>query len=420
MSATKAQKIRSFGEDNPDTESNSWIKAYVDLQSLHSESPKQFHFWSAVSAVAGALRRQVWIDQRQFQWTPNMYIVLVGPPGVAAKSTSMKGALSLLELVENVAFGPQSMTWQALIGAFKRSLRAVEVSGLAEPVSMSCLTVGVSELGNFLDPKDRALVDFLTDIWDGQKGIWRREIKKEGLIELHSPWLNLIACTTPSWLGENFQESLIGGGLTSRIVFVFGANKDKIIPYPSQILSSSEFEEGRAHLLRDLIQISEMAGEYVMDPDALEWGEAWYRRFQNGGLPAHLASSRFEGYVARKQSHIHKLAMVFAASKRNDLRITKSDLTEAEAQITHLESEMLRVFENIGVAPQARVTNSVVKLIQSHRTIDYKSLWKLCIKTMDGRQFADAVRGAVEAGVVAKAQMPGENWLLTFKGEAKK
>ena len=68
-------QIRCFGEDNDDQESNSWIKAYVDLQSAHSESPKQFHFWSAVSAIAGALRRQVWIDQRQFQWTPNMYIV---------------------------------------------------------------------------------------------------------------------------------------------------------------------------------------------------------------------------------------------------------------------------------------------------------------------------------------------------------
>jgi hypothetical protein len=413
-------QLRCFGEDNDDPESNSWIKAYVDLQSLHSESPKQFHFWSAVSAIAGALRRQVWIDQRQFQWTPNMYIVLVGPPGVAAKSTSMKGALSLLELVEGVSFGPQSMTWQALIGAFKRSLRAIPVTGLADPVSMSCLTVGVSELGNFLDPKDRALVDFLTDIWDGQRGIWRREIKKEGLIELHSPWLNLIACTTPSWLGENFQESLIGGGLTSRIVFVFGATKDKIIPYPSQILSSEEFENGRKYLLQDLQQISEMAGEYQMDPDALAWGDAWYRKFQNGGLPAHLASSRFEGYVARKQSHIHKLAMVFAASKRNDLRITKSDLVEAEAQITFLENEMLKVFENIGVAPQARVTNNVIKLVQTHKQIDYLSLWKLCIKTMDGNQFKYAVEGGVQAGVLHKTVMPGNNWLLTYKGELKK
>lgn len=413
------RKFRAFGEDNPDPESNSWIKAYVELQSLHSESPKQFHFWSAVSAVAGALRRQVWIDQRQFQWTPNMYIVLVGPPGVAAKSTSMKGALSLLELVEGVSFGPQSMTWQALIGAFKRSLRAVPVSGLADPVSMSCLTVGVSELGNFLDPKDRALVDFLTDIWDGQKGIWRREIKKEGLIELHSPWLNLIACTTPSWLGENFQESLIGGGLTSRIVFVFGASKDKIIPYPSQILTSAEYEENRKYLLQDLIQISEMAGEYQMDPDAMEWGEAWYRKFQNGGLPAHLASSRFEGYVARKQSHIHKLAMVFAASRRNELRITKQDLTEAEAQITYLEREMLRVFENIGVAPTARVTSNVVKMIQTHGKIDYRSLWRLCMKQVDPGQFKAAVEGAIAAGEVTKATMPGDNYMLTYNGGKK-
>ena len=68
-------------------------------------------------------------------------------------------------------------------------------------------------------------------------------------------------------------------------------------------------------------------------------------------------------------------------------------------------------------------TKSCLVIRRSFRLLAAKtmaSLWKLCIKTMDGRQFADAVKGAIEAGVVHKAQMPGENWLLTYKGELKK
>ena len=406
---------RLYGEDNPDLTANTWLKAYVEHQ-RYSESPSQFHFWSGVSAIAGALRRQVWIDQRHFQWTPNMYIVLVGPPGVAAKSTSMKGGQSLLELVEGVHFGPQSMTWQALISAFKRSLRTITITGSAEPVSMSCLTVGVSELGNFLDPQDRALVDFLTDIWDGQKGIWRREIKKEGLIELHNPWLNLIACTTPSWLAKNFPEDLVGGGLTSRIVFVYGARKDQIISYPSEAITSDDYEQEKTFLLQDLKQIAEIAGEYKLTKSALEWGDQWNRKFQNGGLPAHLANSRFEGYVARKQSHVHKLAMVFAASKRNQLLVTREDLIESEEYITKLEKEMLRVFESIGVAPGARTTNSVMKTIENYKKIDYVSLWGMLHKTIAHRDFKESLDSALATGLIKKEPHGNNNYIFTYVG----
>lgn len=407
--------MRFYDETNQDAGANTWLKAYVEHQRF-SESPTQFHFWSGVSAIAGALRRRVWIDQRHFQWTPNMYIVLVGPPGVAAKSTSMKGGLSLLEAVEGVAFGPQSMTWQALIAAFKRSLQTITIIGSEQPVSMSCLTVGVSELGNFLDPQDRALVDFLTDIWDSHPGIWRREIKKEGLIELHNPWLNLIACTTPAWLAKNFPEDLVGGGLTSRIVFVYGARKEQIVSYPSEQITSEDYETERKYLLHDLTEISQIAGEYKLTPSAIEWGDQWNRKFQNGGLPAHLTNSRFEGYVARKQSHVHKLAMVFAASKRSTLAVTREDLVEAEEKATKLEVEMLKVFESIGVAPQARITNNVIKMIENYKKIDYRSLWQLCHKTIAQRDFKESIDSAINAGLVKKEELDGKNWSLTYIG----
>jgi hypothetical protein len=58
---------------------NDWIKAYQEYAS-HSEAPPRMHFWTAVSALAGALRRKVWIEQAYFQWYANMYIIFVAPP----------------------------------------------------------------------------------------------------------------------------------------------------------------------------------------------------------------------------------------------------------------------------------------------------------------------------------------------------
>ena len=141
-----------------------WLQGYIDYTKA-SESPTPFHFWTGVATIAGALRRRVWIDERHFQWTPNFYIVLVGPPGVAAKSTSIRSGMKFLERLK-IPFGPQSMTWQALTKALEEAISGinyVDRDGLEQRVVMSCLTIPVSELGTFLRMDDkRGWLDSLT------------------------------------------------------------------------------------------------------------------------------------------------------------------------------------------------------------------------------------------------------------------
>src|SRR6266699_3166770 len=124
------------------------LRAYM-AYTRDSESPDAFHFWCAVSTVAGALRRRVWIDMRKFVWTPNFYIILVGPPGVAAKSTSISIGAKLLSRVPGLTFGPESMTWQALAECLSTSTEFVKYylpSGEEATIPMSALTVTISEL----------------------------------------------------------------------------------------------------------------------------------------------------------------------------------------------------------------------------------------------------------------------------------
>ena len=103
-----------------------WLKAYMNFTRA-SESPDAFHFWTGVGTIAGALRRRVWLDMRHFQWTPNFYILLVGPPGVANKSTTVRIGSSLLSQVDGIHFGHQSMTWQSLTQTILRPRSSVGV-----------------------------------------------------------------------------------------------------------------------------------------------------------------------------------------------------------------------------------------------------------------------------------------------------
>src|SRR5215831_15160014 len=147
-----------------------WLKAYMDY-TRDSESPDTFHFWTGVSTIAGALRRRVWIDMRKFQWTPNFYIILVGPPGIATKSTSTRTGMRLLESIQGIHFGPPSITWQKLADSLSEAVEHMKIrgpTGADDFIPMSCITVPVSELGTFLKIEDSALVDVLVDLWDGQ------------------------------------------------------------------------------------------------------------------------------------------------------------------------------------------------------------------------------------------------------------
>src|SRR5581483_2971716 len=376
-----------------------WIEAFMHHQ-RYTESPDSFHFWTAVSTLAGALRRRVWINQLHFQWTPNMYIILVGPPGVAAKSTSIRNGLNLLEGVPGISFGPQSLTWQALIESFAQATEVLELPGAPKALNMSCLTIGISELGTFFDPSNKEFGDLLTAMWDGQKETLRRRTVGRGETVIYNPWLNIIGCTTPSWLTDRFPDVMIGGGLTSRIVFVYGDKKKQLIAYPSEQLRDEEYVKEEQLLLHDLIQISQLAGEYKLTPAAISFGTKWYASHNNGGLPAHLRSGRYDGYLARKQTHIHKLAIILAAAKRDELVIEEEDLREAETYISSIEPDMIKVFNSIGVSDGAKVANEVLALVRNHKEISYKELWKLCFTTHDQKSFSESLKAAKDAGYV--------------------
>jgi hypothetical protein len=386
-----------------------WIKAYVDHTAL-SESPTTFHFWTAVSTVAGALRRRVWHSELIYEWTPNFYVVLVAPPGVVAKSTSIGIGMAMLKEVPDIHFGPQSMTWQALTQSLEDALEAVVVpmkGGKTETIPMCCLTIAASELGSFLKTEDSVLVDVLTDLWDARRVDWAHRTKTTGEVVVQNPWINLIGATTPSWIKEHIPESMIGGGFASRVVFVYADKKRHLVAYPSRQVRPENFETNRRFLVEDLRQIADLKGHYEMTEEAYMWGEEWYAR-HNETVAPHMASERYRGYLARKQGHIHKLAMVLAAAKRDELIIEVEDLTEADGLTEIIERDMNRVFESVGVVPEARHTSELVNYVRVHKILKQNELYRQVANTMSQKDFVAAVRAAVESGQLVVTKKDGE------------
>lgn len=379
-----------------------WLQGYANY-TRHSESPDLFHFWTGVFTIAGALRRQVWIDQRYFQWTPNFYIILVGPPGIAAKSTSLGLGTDLLRQIDSVKFGPDSMTWQGLTDALAEAQQLVPmVNGLSieetEYLTMSCVTCSVSELGTFLRPEDGTMTDVLVDLWDGRMKPWKRRTKgMEGRVEINNPWIHVMGCTTPAWLSANYTEVMIGGGLTSRIVWVYADQKRRFVAYPSQEVGVTQFADESKDLVHDLQIISELKGAYELTPEAYRFGTEWYNRHWKT-KPEHMASDRYGGYLARKQTHIHKLAIVLAAARKDELVIDAQDLDLSEKMMTGLEASMAKVFESIGSGENSRYVNEILAYVRAYGEIGDRALWRHMLPIMGPKEYSDATAAAIKAG----------------------
>ncbi len=384
-----------------------WLGAFQDYASF-GEAPRRMYFWVGCSTIAGALRRHVWIDQFYFKWYANLYVILVAPPGVVAKTTTADIGMDLLRKVPGIQFGPSVVSWQALVQAFGNAAEAFEVpipgnTGPGVYETHSPMTISSGEFGNLLNPQDKEMVDMLVNLWDG-KG-FRKVTKHSGSDDVVNPWINIIACTTPAWIAGNFPEYMIGGGFTSRCVFVYADAKERYVAYPGlQVPADIEIQGQK--LVADLEHIAtKLVGEYKLTPDAITWGQEWYEA-HNKTRPAHLNDDRFGGYLARKQTFVHKVAMILAASQRDQLTITKADLEIAAVMITDLEAEMINVFRKIGRSDVSQSADRLVAYLKLRGECPYAEAYRYIHAQFPSmKDFEDVLKGLIQAGYVILTQV---------------
>jgi hypothetical protein len=377
-----------------------WLTAFMDYAS-YGEAPRHMYFWTGVSAIAGALRRKVWIDQAYFKWYPNFYVILVAPPGIVSKSTTAGIGMDLLKKVPGVKFGPSVVTMQALLTALAESTETFEHNG--EHFPMSAMTLESSEFGNLLNPHDKDMVDMLVNLWDGKEGALEKRTKHSGNDTVVNPWVNLIACTTPSWIAGNFPEYMIGGGFTSRCVFVYADQKSKYVAYPG--LDVPKDMSGTAgKLVEDLMEIGSLHGEYSLTREAILWGRRWYEKLYRE-RPVNLDDERFGGYIARKQTHLHKLAMVLSASMSSDLTVTDEQLAIADQMLTDLEPDMAMVFSKIGKTEESAYMDRLVEYVKRRRGAPFTEVYRYVHSYFPSmRDFEDMFTGCCRAGFLVLKQ----------------
>lgn len=375
----------------------SWLDDFVEVHG-YGETPEKLLFWVGVFTIAGALRRKVWIDQRYFQWTPNFYLLIVGPPGGPKKSTAIGMGMRYLRQVPEIEFGPQSVSWQKLIERMAAAKRTWDIGGTAFD---SCsVTIELSEFGSLFDPTNRELVDNLTDIWDGKIGTFKKETKTMGNDEVVNPWLNIGAGCAPAWIAQNFTKQLIGSGFASRPIFVYSERPEKDVAYVNRVAPScAQIAELEATLQSRLNEYANLAGPFELTEEAYEWGTTWYEAYR---IQLRAMGSEVEaGFYERKQTHLHKLAMVLCVARGGFPLITRDDLEEADRQLELIDVDVRTIFGLVGQSKMSQASNELLMVMRKRPSIKKKELFRrYFFRTLDEKEFEAAFLSVLGAGYV--------------------
>lgn len=322
-----------------------FIQAYGEYTS-ELEAPESYHLWCALSILASAARRNIWVDQGMYTVYPNLYVILCAPPGKIGKSTCIRAAQGILTSVPDIIMGPDSQSMEEL---------ARFIASAGKDKTQSAVAIHSSELSSLIDTSGLKMIQFLTDIYDSPPS-WKRRTKGSGHDTIEHPVLNILAGTTPSWISESLPVEATDHGFTSRTIFVYEENTRFSNPRPSA--PNPTLVEA---LKTDLNHISLLEGEFTWTENAEKLYDKLYEKWRT-----HTPNDfRIAGYYNRKRTHVLKLAQLLRIAEDDDLVLDAREIDTANKLLEMIEREMPKTFQGVGKYEHTASLERILKQIHA-------------------------------------------------------
>jgi len=367
---------------------DNFLKRFLKLNA-DTEIPSLFALWCGIAGISCVLGRRLWVDMGTYKVFPNLYVVLVAGSGRCRKST----AVGMIErLIHNLDPKPnvlsQMMTPEGLIDSIK--VESVNSGKTSEGF------VIVDELSTFLNRKtyDSGLASLLIPLFDC-KEIFEYRTKGRGIEVISNACLGLLGASTIDWIRNAIPEDAIGGGLTSRMIFVYVENP----PPPVAITSYSIEKETLAEeLIASLGRLTTLRGEIKLTPAAWEFYKTEYETFY--GSSKMYEDKVLSGYASRRHVHLIKLAIAFAASCER-IVIDVPDLDGARALLAQSEVSMPRVLNLITSSDKGELLEEVHRRIAKFgKGLTRQELLRVLSHKIDSRELSELIETLVHSGQI--------------------
>jgi len=374
---------------------DNWIDGFLEYTD-EQEAPTRFKVASALWALSTVVQRRYVLSLGFLTWVPNMYVLLVGPAGTVQKSTSISVA-SKLASKAGVHFGADRITLPALFQEMAKPEHLVRYSLSGEKADYTPWALKISELGTFLHSDSSIMVDNLTEWWDSNEGPSIYQTKTLKTDTIWTPYLSLIGGTTPPWLQGHVEEHMLTGGFFSRIIFIYEDKKAKLNAYPGYHEESFVDYQLENKLVNDLKYIrKKFQGYAAFSERAYEWGKDWYADLAKKSR--HMSRIARTQY-ARRQTQVHKLALLYNVAHSDELLVTEHDLIWAANFLDGTERDLEKIMlDKDSTNPLLTGMNKVRSFFSLQQTIPASKLNKILSEEYRRNEIQEILSGLVETG----------------------
>lgn len=359
-----------------------WYRAFVEATLPHTEAPKNYLFWSAISVLGGVLKNNVYFKDSLYTLYPNQFIILTGPPGIG-KGTAINFAWKLIKTQTNPltnvltdkVTGPKILH---LISDGWAGPAKINGSAVLAVKDHTC-TIIATELQNLLNSGDDMLPTFC-QLWDQTDYEYRT--KNQGSAIIKGMCVSLIGGTVPDYVRgmEHATNATIAGGFSSRCLFILEDKKSKeqadLPPLEENPKSLSLYSK----LKDDLEYIAKnVRGEYKRDDEA----RIVFTNFYPAISPLPEDTDAILNFKARMRTHIWKMAMIFSAARKDKMVIEGQDVKDAIFMVTTVRRQLDKVFRGIGASQLAEPTARVQQTIERFGMCTKQELIKATHRHLD-------------------------------------
>lgn len=299
-------------------------------------SPERYRLWSGISLLAAACERRLWLRSNQLITFPNLYVFLVGAPGVGKQIIDNVRELAAGLSQRGLKVSPNSMTKASLVDELVKAKGSfILSSGVLEYHS---LFIVQEEAAVLMPTYDGEFLGMLNSVYNNPTVPYsesrRASPVKSAVIPF--PQINLLMGVQPGWMAGTFPELAWATGLMSRVIMVYVEE----LEYFDIFADSSSSEASLGRLKKALEKILSDYGEFTWTPEAEEQVKAW----RVGGEEPRPSHSKLAAYCNRRTQHLLKLCLLSCISRGEGRKILPIDLTRAQRWLFDAENYMPDIF----------------------------------------------------------------------------
>lgn len=385
----------------------SWIEDYMDYTS-DQESPDQFHLWAALSVIAAAVSRSVWINRGIYKIYPNIYVVLVADSGRCRKGVPPKVVRELLLEAGEFNIILEKCTPEGMLQ--RMSLGESRTGHDGKIRIYNSIYVIAPEMVVFMGGQNApAMIANLVTLYDCHSK-WDYTTRTKGIITLENECVNMLAATTNNLISQWLDSSALGGGFAGRTFFVVGHKPRKLVPWPDDTS-----QDKRERLVKGLENIAALHGEMYVPPEVKHKFNAWYMQLHAEGNNDQQ-DYRIAGYMERKHDHALKIAALLSISESNELVLKQCHLNEAINCLEQMEPEIPHALSLVGATDSYVLGGWIVELLARHGGMLSRKLLvsKISQHIRSIQHFDEVIGVLIDQGYVSEELVPKKGTFFTL------